>query len=101
MFNTEFGAINTLLGSEIAWFQNPNFARFAVILVNLWLGFPYFYLINSGAMQAIPSELSEAASIDGASPRQIFSKITRCFWLVSNNDEIFLFDNLFIFIIFS
>jgi len=76
MFNTEFGAINTLLGSEIAWFQNPNFARFAVILVNLWLGFPYFYLINSGAMQAIPSELSEAASIDGASPRQIFSKIT-------------------------
>lgn len=76
MFNTEFGAINTLLGTDIAWFQNPNFARFAVILVNLWLGFPYFYLINSGAMQAIPSELSEAAAIDGASPRQIFSKIT-------------------------
>ena len=76
MFNTEFGAINALLGTDIAWFQNPAFARVAVILVNLWLGFPYFYLITSGAMQAIPSELSEAAAIDGASPRQIFVRIT-------------------------
>ncbi|MFM8190715.1 MAG: ABC transporter permease subunit, partial [Candidatus Nanopelagicus sp.] len=76
MFNTEFGAINALLGTEIAWFQNATFARVAVILVNLWLGFPYFYLITSGAMQAIPGELSEAAAIDGASPRQVFTKIT-------------------------
>jgi len=76
MFNTEFGAINALLGTDIAWFQNATFARVAVILVNLWLGFPYFYLITSGAMQAIPSELSEAAAIDGASPRQVFARIT-------------------------
>ena len=76
MFNTEFGAINTLLGTDIAWFSDPNFARVAVILVNLWLGFPYFYLISSGSLQAIPSELMEAAAIDGANPRQIFRKIT-------------------------
>ena len=76
MFDTEFGAINNLLGTHIAWFQNAAFARSAVILVNLWLGFPYFYLVASGALQAIPSELSEAAAIDGASPRQIFNKIT-------------------------
>ena len=76
MFNSEFGAINTLLGTDIAWFQNPNFARTAVILVNLWLGFPYFYLVSSGALQAIPTELQEAAAIDGANPRQIFRKIT-------------------------
>ncbi len=76
MFNTEFGAINTLFGSNIAWFSDPNFARVAVILVNLWLGFPYFYLISSGSLQAIPSELLEAAAIDGANPRQIFRKIT-------------------------
>jgi arabinogalactan oligomer/maltooligosaccharide transport system permease protein len=50
MFNTEFGAINTLLGTDIAWFSDPNFARVAVILVNLWLGFPYFYLISSGSL---------------------------------------------------
>jgi arabinogalactan oligomer/maltooligosaccharide transport system permease protein len=76
MFNTDFGAVNSLFGTDIAWFQNAAFARTAVIVVNLWLGFPYFYLISSGALQAIPAELSEAAAIDGASPRQIFNKIT-------------------------
>jgi arabinogalactan oligomer/maltooligosaccharide transport system permease protein len=76
MFNTEFGAINEILGRDIAWFQDPTFARVAVILVNLWLGFPYFYLVSSGSLQAIPSELLEAAAIDGANPRQIFRKVT-------------------------
>ena len=76
MFDTEFGAINHLFGTHIHWFQNPLFARAAVIIVNLWLGFPYFYLITSGALQAIPAELSEAAAIDGASPGQVFRKIT-------------------------
>jgi arabinogalactan oligomer/maltooligosaccharide transport system permease protein len=76
MFDTEFGAINALLGTKIAWFLDPNFARAAVIIVNLWLGFPYFYLISNGALQAIPGELSEAARIDGASNRQIFWQIT-------------------------
>jgi len=76
MFDTEFGAINNLLGTHVAWFQSVAFARTAVIVVNLWLGFPYFYLVTSGALQAIPSELAEAAAIDGASPRQIFNKIT-------------------------
>ena len=76
MFNTEFGAINEIIGRQIAWFQDPTFARVAVILVNLWLGFPYFYLVCSGSLQAIPGELLEAAAIDGANPRQVFRKIT-------------------------
>ncbi len=76
MFNTEFGAINEILGSQVAWFQDPTFARIAVIVVNLWLGFPYFYLVSSGSLQAIPGELLEAAAIDGANPRQIFRKVT-------------------------
>ena len=76
MFDTEFGAINHLFGTHVHWFQNAFYARMAVIIVNLWLGFPYFYLITSGALQAIPAELSEAAAIDGASNRQIFRKIT-------------------------
>lgn len=76
MFDSEFGAINALLGTDIAWFRDGNFAKLAVIVVNLWLGFPYFYLVSSGALQAIPTELAEAASIDGARPRQIFRLIT-------------------------
>ena len=76
MFDTEFGAINNILHTHIAWFSDANYARGAVLLVNLWLGFPYFYLICSGSLQAIPTELQEAAAIDGANPRQIFRKIT-------------------------
>ena len=76
MFDTEFGAINALFGTKIAWFLDPNFARAAVLVVNLWLGFPYFYLISNGALQAIPPELAEAATIDGANGRQIFRLIT-------------------------
>ena len=75
MFDAEFGAINALLGTDIAWFRDGNFAKLAVLLVNLWLGFPYFYLVSSGALQAIPSDLAEAASIDGAKPFQIFRLI--------------------------
>ncbi len=76
MFDSEFGAINNILHTHIAWFSSASFARAAVLLVNLWLGFPYFYLICSGSLQAIPSELLEAAAIDGANPRQVFRRIT-------------------------
>ena len=82
MLNTDFGAINNLIGLIVGhpvkytWLSDPNLARASVLLVNLWLGFPYFYLISTGALQAIPSELTEAAAIDGASGGQIFRKIT-------------------------
>jgi len=76
MFDSQFGAINNILNTNIAWFSSATFARAAVLLVNLWLGFPYFYLICSGSLQAIPSELLEAAAIDGANPRQVFRRIT-------------------------
>lgn len=75
LFNKEYGAINSLLGLNIDWFDSPWLAKFAVILVNLWLGFPYMYLIGSGALQSIPKELDEAASIDGASEKQTFYTI--------------------------
>lgn len=75
MFNREFGAVNLALGVEVDWFNDPTLAKFVVLLVNLWLGFPYFYLISSGAIQALPSELEEAAEIDGARPSQIMFQI--------------------------
>jgi arabinogalactan oligomer/maltooligosaccharide transport system permease protein len=82
MLNTDFGAINNLIGLVVGhpvnlnWLGEPTLAKASVLLVNLWLGFPYFYLISSGALQAIPQELTEAASIDGASGGQAFRKIT-------------------------
>ncbi|MEY4417851.1 MAG: hypothetical protein RIQ88_289 [Actinomycetota bacterium] len=75
MFNDD-GAINGLFNLNIQWLHDPWLAKFVVLLVNLWLGFPYFYLISSGSLQAIPKELAESASIDGATSRQIFRLIT-------------------------
>ncbi len=70
------GAINQIFNADVSWLHDPIMAKVSVLLVNLWLGFPYFYLISSGSLQAIPKELAESASIDGAHPRQIFRLIT-------------------------
>lgn len=88
MFATENGFINrTILGLDngngINWLTETGPARAAVLLVNLWLGFPYMFLITTGALQAIPSDLSEAAGIDGAGPWKIFRLIKLPLLLVS------------------
>jgi ABC-type sugar transport system permease subunit len=80
MLNENFGIINNFIadqaGVRIPWFSNPTWAKAAIILVNLWLGYPYMMLICSGALQSIPSEIYEAAAVDGARPWQRFSRIT-------------------------
>ena len=75
MFNRQYGLINSLLHTQIDWLNSTWLARGVILLVNLWLGFPYFYLISTGALQALPGDLEEAASIDGASGVQIFWRI--------------------------
>lgn len=78
--NVEIGLINSwlhsLFGIKIPWLTDPNWARASILLVNLWLGFPYKMIISLGALQSIPAELYEAAMIDGASRWQQFTKIT-------------------------
>jgi arabinogalactan oligomer/maltooligosaccharide transport system permease protein len=76
MFNTDFGLINNLFGTHVDWFGGSASARFAVILVQLWLGYPYMFLVATGALQAIPGELTEASRIDGAGAWAAFRKIT-------------------------
>ncbi len=75
-FNRDFGLINELTGLDIGWFTSVPAARTAVLLTNLWMGFPYMFLVCTGALQAIPSDLKEAAAIDGASGLTQFRKIT-------------------------
>ena len=69
MLNTDFGVINRCSAQQIPWLTDPWLARFSVLTVNLWLGFPYFFLVCSGALTAIPADLKEAAYVDGASGR--------------------------------
>jgi arabinogalactan oligomer/maltooligosaccharide transport system permease protein len=61
---------------DIPWLFDPTWARVSCILVNVWLGFPYFFLVNTAALQAIPAELTEAARVDGASSLQVFRRVT-------------------------
>jgi arabinogalactan oligomer / maltooligosaccharide transport system permease protein len=75
LLNREFGAVNRILGADIGWLSDPTLAKISVLLVNLWLGFPYMFLITIGALQSIPEELTEAAGVDGASPARIFRTI--------------------------
>ncbi len=82
-FNRDFGLINDLTGLNINWFGETWNARAAVLLTNLWMGFPYMFLVCTGALQAIPSELREAAKIDGASGLKHLTKIVFPLMLVS------------------
>ena len=83
MFNTDFGLLNNLFGLNVDWFGGSWSARIAVLLVQLWLGYPYMFLVATGALQAIPRELTEATSVDGASPWQSFRSVTLPLLLVA------------------
>ena len=82
LLNGQFGPVNALLkqwgiiSQNIPWLSEIGMARFSCVLVNLWLGFPYFMMLITGVMTSVPGELYEAAQIDGASKRQQFMKIT-------------------------
>jgi len=69
MLNTEFGFVNNVLlaGSKVPWLDNGLLAKVSILGVNLWLGFPYMFLVCLGALQSLPSDVEEAAKIDGAS----------------------------------
>lgn len=68
MFNRSYGFINQVIlgGAQVPWLQDPWLAKFAILFVNLWLGFPYMFLIATGALQSVPEDVTEAAKIDGA-----------------------------------
>lgn len=81
LLNEEYGGINNLLSAigmaaNIPWMTDPFWARVGIIIVNVWLGFPYMMNVCLGGLQAISPEYYEAARIDGASKFQCFKKIT-------------------------
>lgn len=86
-FNTQVGIFNQFLsqyfGVRVPWLTDPFWARFACILTNVWLTYPYMMLVSLGALQSIPEELHEAARVDGASGWQRFARITLPLLLVS------------------
>ena len=85
MLGVDFSSLSGIdrlfyLGRDnIQWFSNsfnPTFVRTTLVVVNIWLGFPYFMALMTGIMTAIDSTLYEAADIDGATGMQKITKIT-------------------------
>ena len=80
LFNGQFGIINDLLmkagiiKSNIGWLSEPRWAMVSVVITNVWYGVPYFGIMLLAALQSVPKELYEAATIDGCgSVQQLFS----------------------------
>lgn len=80
MFNESFGPVNVFLRelglAGLPFMSNPFWARFVVIAVSVWFGFPYFMTLTSGALQAIDRELFEAVAIDGGNSWVRFRHVT-------------------------
>jgi len=70
LFDPSYSAFNWIflhLGlPRISWLGEAGWARFSVILVNVWIGAPFFLIMYLAALKSVPEQLYEAASIDGA-----------------------------------
>ncbi|HEY3075860.1 MAG TPA: sugar ABC transporter permease [Burkholderiales bacterium] len=70
LFDPQYSAFNWVFEQiglvPVSWLGDPNWARFSVILVNVWFGAPFFMIMYLAALKSVPEQLYEAASIDGA-----------------------------------
>lgn len=81
LLNGQFGPLNQvlldwgLISERIPFLTDPVVAKFSILLVNLWLGFPAFMVMLLGVLSNQDLSLYEAASIDGAGKWQVFRRI--------------------------
>lgn len=80
MFQFEYGAINAVLSTvgldKVNWFSEWSTAFSSNVATNTWLGFPFMMVVALGALENIPSDMYEAAEVDGANAWQRFHHIT-------------------------
>ena len=83
--NPDYGIVNQLFffGARIEWLDDPTLAKISLVMVNLWLSYPYWFLVCTGALQSLPDDVQEAARIDGAGRWRTFRSITLPLLLVS------------------
>jgi multiple sugar transport system permease protein len=76
MFVSPYGFVNSVLGTDTVWLGSQPQALIIIILADVWKTAPFMALLILAGLQVIPSEVYEAAKVDGASMWQRFTKIT-------------------------
>ncbi|SEI14323.1 MULTISPECIES: sugar ABC transporter permease [unclassified Leifsonia] len=80
MLNSDSGVVNSVLHAmglpAVNWLTSPDWALTSVIIANIWIGIPFNLVILYSGLQNIPTELYEAAALDGANGWQKFWRVT-------------------------
>jgi multiple sugar transport system permease protein len=76
LYSSESGLLNHYLGTKVQWLGSPNWAMPSLALMSIWWGAGGNMLVNLAALKSVPSELLEAASLDGANSWRRFWAIT-------------------------
>lgn len=80
IFNTDYGVLDNLLAAlglgRVPWLSSPSLAMLTLVLAVIWTRVGFCMVIYLGSLQSIPSELTEAATIDGAGPWRRFTHLT-------------------------
>ncbi|MBY8871683.1 sugar ABC transporter permease [Micromonospora sp. PLK6-60] len=80
LLNSEAGVVNAALGAlgldPVNWLTSPRWSLVSVIVANIWIGIPFNLVVLHSGLQAIPTDVYEAAALDGASGSQRFWRIT-------------------------
>lgn len=76
IYNTDFGILNYILGTDINWLGSTFWAINAAIFMDVWKTTPFVALLLIAGLQVIPKDLYSAAKVDGAGSWYIFTRIT-------------------------
>ena len=76
--SSDLGTVNRIVGlagvAPVAWLQDN--AMISIIIVNIWRGIAFAMILFAAALEGVPQEVTEAATVDGASARQMLTRIT-------------------------
>lgn len=76
LYNTQFGLLNNVFGSKVAWISDPKIAWISIGVIGVWSIIGYNMVLFIGGLQEIPGDFYEAARIDGASEFKQLTAIT-------------------------
>lgn len=76
LFGTQYGVINSLLGVQIPWLQDPTLAKLVVVILIVWKNVGFWFVVFLAGLTSINPEVEDAAKVDGASAIQRMFYVT-------------------------